>query len=171
MIGGLIRYWKSKSDPIKYARSLGVRLGTECKLVSVGGATFGSEPYLITIGNHVEIAGEVSFLTHDGGAWLFRDEFPDLDVFGTIVIGNNVFIGRRAIILPGTVIGDNCVIGAGSVVKGALASDGVYAGVPAKRLRELGEYKAKLLENNLKSKQLGALEKRRFLEEHFGLPR
>ncbi|MEG2417414.1 MAG: DapH/DapD/GlmU-related protein [Eubacterium sp.] len=49
-------------------------------------------------------------------------------------IGNNVFIGTRSLILLGSRIGDNVIIGAGSVVTGAIPGGGVYAGVPAKRI-------------------------------------
>lgn len=54
-----------------------------------------------------------------------------------ISIGNNVFIGTNSIILRGTEIGDNCVIGAGSVVSGTFESNCVIAGNPAKIIRKL----------------------------------
>lgn len=159
--------WLARRNPIAFARRLGVKVGNGCKLVSVSGSTFGSEPYLVEIGDHVEIADEVCFLTHDGGAWIFRKELPELDVFGAVKVGNNVFIGRRATILPGTVIGDNCVIGAGSVVRGNLESGGVYAGVPARRIRSIEEYKEKLVSVSLNCKQLSGAEKKNFLIKYF----
>jgi acetyltransferase-like isoleucine patch superfamily enzyme len=51
-----------------------------------------------------------------------------------IVIKNNVFIGANCTILPGTIIHDHVVVGAGSVVKGELESNSVYAGVPCKKI-------------------------------------
>lgn len=54
-----------------------------------------------------------------------------------VIIGNGVWIGAGATILPGTVIGDGCVIAAGSVVKGIVESNSLYAGVPAKKIRDL----------------------------------
>jgi acetyltransferase-like isoleucine patch superfamily enzyme len=45
-------------------------------------------------------------------------------------IGNNVLIGANCTLLPGSVIGDNVVVGAGSVVRGELAPNAIYAGVP-----------------------------------------
>ncbi len=53
-----------------------------------------------------------------------------------VTIGNGVWIGANSTILPGTEIGDYCIIAAGAVVKGKLESHGVYAGVPAKRIRD-----------------------------------
>lgn len=48
------------------------------------------------------------------------------------------WIGARAILLPGVHVGAGCIIGAGSVVTGDLEPDGVYAGAPARRIRDLG---------------------------------
>lgn len=47
-----------------------------------------------------------------------------------------VYGGANSTILPGTEIGENCIIAAGAVVKGKLDSSGVYAGVPARRIRD-----------------------------------
>ena len=55
---------------------------------------------------------------------------------GCITIGNNVWIGAGAIILPNVKIGDGVVIGAGSVVTKSFAANQVIGGVPAKLLKE-----------------------------------
>lgn len=55
-----------------------------------------------------------------------------------VVIGDGVWVGARATILPGVTIGPGCVIASGAVVVNNCEPDGVYAGVPAKRVRELG---------------------------------
>ncbi len=55
-------------------------------------------------------------------------------------IGDNVFIGMNAIILKGSTIGSNVVIGAGSVVTCDCESESVYAGVPAKKIMSLEQY-------------------------------
>ena len=52
-------------------------------------------------------------------------------------IGRGVWIGATACILPGTVIGDGCVVGAAALVRGELFADGLYLGVPATRSRDL----------------------------------
>ena len=61
-----------------------------------------------------------------------------------INIGDNVFIGMRTIVLPGTTIGDDVVIGAGSVVKGAIPGGTVWAGNPARMIQTTKEYRSKL---------------------------
>lgn len=96
-----------------FAKYSGVKYGSSCRIVS---KEFGSEPYLVELGNHVHITRGVSFVTHDGGVWVFRENQNDLDVFGKIKIGNNTYIGNNTLILPGVSIGNNCVIGANSVV-------------------------------------------------------
>ena len=57
-----------------------------------------------------------------------------------ITIGNNCFVGARSIILPGTEIGDDVIIGAGAVVKGRIPSKTVWGGAPARQLCTLEEY-------------------------------
>ena len=54
-------------------------------------------------------------------------------------IGKNVWIGAAAVILPGVTIGDNTVIGAGSVVTKDIPADVVAVGNPCRILREIGE--------------------------------
>ena len=54
-----------------------------------------------------------------------------------VVIGNNVWIGMNACILPGIVIGDNSIIGAGSVVTRSIPPDEIWVGNPAKFVKKL----------------------------------
>ncbi|MCI9480696.1 MAG: acyltransferase [Lachnospiraceae bacterium] len=57
-----------------------------------------------------------------------------------IFVGNNVWIGAGAVILPGVKIANNIVVGAGSIVTHDLNEEGcVYAGNPAKRIKMIGE--------------------------------
>lgn len=132
-------------------RKLGGQVGTDCRFI--GNIDFGSEPYLIKIGDHVSITSSY-FVNHDGGVWVLRDEFPTIDVVKPICIGNNVFIGSQCIIMPGVNVGDNVVIGAGSVVTKNLKSNGVYAGVPAKFIKSFSDYKNSSLASNLNTKNL-----------------
>lgn len=52
-------------------------------------------------------------------------------------IGNNVWLAAGVIVLPGVTIGDNSVIGAGSVVTKSVPANSVYAGNPAVKIREI----------------------------------
>ena len=70
-------------------------------------------------GRRVLVTSGVQFVTHDGGAWLFREEFPDADVVAPITVGDDVMLGFRAIVMPGVTIGSRVVVGAGSVFNGA----------------------------------------------------
>jgi len=123
-------------DPIGCARAIGVHIGKDCRLI---GVHFGSEPFLVTLGDHVS-AADVSFITHDGAAWVFRKEFPEVELFGPIIVGNNVFLGAGVKVLPGVTIGDNVVVGAGAIVVGDIPSNCVAVGVPAKPIRTLDDY-------------------------------
>ena len=110
-------------------------------------------PWLITIGNHVGISHHVIILAHDASpSWV--DCGTKL---GRVDIGNNVFIGAGVTILCNTKIGDNVVIGAGSVVSGKLESGYVYAGIPAKKICSIEEYKKKNEERRSKSFDFSAI--------------
>src|SRR5665647_1945637 len=103
---------------VTIAKKIGVTCGKNCRFLDDPTKLFGSEPYLISVGNHVELTNGTRIITHDGGMWVFRDrnQLKNLDYLAPVVIGDNVFIGINTIILPGVTIGNNVVIGAGSVV-------------------------------------------------------
>ena len=154
------------SDPIRYARRLGVTLGEGCRILENPARVFGSEPYLITVGNHVSIAIGVRFITHDGGVWIFRAEHPELEVFNRIVVGNNVFIGINALILPQVTIGDDSVIGAGSVVTRSVPARTLAAGCPARPISKVEDYWAKIQSRASHIRSLGGQAKREAVLRH-----
>jgi acetyltransferase-like isoleucine patch superfamily enzyme len=167
IINYILRVVWVQLDPVGYARSRGVQIGADCHLLGSTKDTFGSEPYLIKIGDRVSITHDVDFITHDGGIRQFREIAPDIDVLGTIVIGNDVFIGAHTILLPDTVIGDGCVVGAGSVVKGHYAPHGVIYGNPALRVRSTEEYWETLKGKTLPTFLMDPKAKRQYLEDYF----
>lgn len=140
----------------KYARYMGVKVGANC-IISI--KDFGSEPYLIEIGNDVRITSGVKLFTH-GGARVFRKNIPDFDFFGKIKIGNNVYIGNNAIILPGVSIGDDVIIGAGSVVTKSVGTNSVVGGNPARIIGSVSELQNKMLKYNVKTKGLSRADKK-----------
>jgi acetyltransferase-like isoleucine patch superfamily enzyme len=127
---------------VEYLRRQGAIIGDECKLFSID---VNSEPLLIKIGDHVVISDATRFITHDGGVWVLGDKHPEIDNYGKITIGDNVFIGMNSIILPNTTIGNNCVIGAGSVLRGNIPDDSVVMGNPARVVMKTSLYKKMIL--------------------------
>lgn len=131
------------SNPTERAALLkrrGMNIGEGCEIYQ--NVAFGSEPYLIEVGNKVRITNGVKFITHDGGMWVLRNKglLSNADSFGRIIIGNNVHIGINSIIMPGVIIGDNVVIGVGSVVTKNVKSNTIVCGVPAKEIKSLESY-------------------------------
>lgn len=142
----IINKIKMERNPVGYARKLGVKIGEKVKFT--GKMTFGSEPYLIEIGNHVLIAG-ATFITHEGGHHVLVGLDPSLkDVtfgYGRIKVCDNVYIGHDCTILRGVTIGENTIIGACSLVNKSCEPNSVYAGVPAKRICSIEEFRDKFL--------------------------
>lgn len=104
-------------NPIAYARKIGVKVGKGSNFVSM--PSFGSEPWIVSIGEHTNISSNVSFVTHDGGRWVLDHLYPSEAPFykiGKIQVGNNCFVGMNVIIMPNVKISDNCVIGGGGVL-------------------------------------------------------
>lgn len=126
----------------------GMKVGK--KAVLRNGINFGSEPYLIEIGENSRIAGGVLFINHSGGQMLMRKAkgYEDVRIFGRIKVGSDTFIGANSIITHGVNIGNNCIIGAGSVVSNSIPDNSVYGGIPAKYICSVNEYyERKKLEN------------------------
>ena len=127
---------------IKWLRGLGVRIGDNVRFYSPWTVKIDvSRPWMITIGDNVHITADCSILTHDY-SWsvIQRITGEVLGPCGEVKIGNNVFIGQKSIILKGACIGDNVVIGAGSVVSGVLEGNCVYAGVPARKICSIDRF-------------------------------
>lgn len=76
----------------------------------------------VTIGNGCTFGNNVVIVDHDHD---FRNENRGCFVASPVSIGKNVWIGANTVILRGTKIGDNCVIGAGSVVKGDIPANSI----------------------------------------------
>ncbi len=124
----------------EYFRKQGAQIGEDCLIIP---RKLGTEPYLIKIGNHVVINQDVKLHTHDGGTWIFRQEMPDLRVFGPIIIEDNCLIGENAQILPNVTIGRNSIVAAGSVVIMDVPPNSIVMGVPARNFGSIEKYKEK----------------------------
>lgn len=165
----IVDRYKKMKDPVSYYRKKGIIIGERCE---IRGAVFSSEPYLITIGNHVRINAGVEFVTHDGGAWVLRDlseveNHENITLFGPIKIGNNVHIGSKAIIMPNVTIGNNCIIGCGAIVTHSIPDNSVAVGVPAKVIETIQEYEQKHKNDFCFTKNYSVSQLRDFLLEKY----
>lgn len=94
------------------------------------------DPAKVTFGDNVFIAPNCGFYTA-GHAMDVEQRNAGLEYAYPITIGNNVWIGGNAVFMPGVSVGDNTVIGAGSVVTKAIPSNVVAFGNPCRVIREL----------------------------------
>lgn len=100
-----------------------------------------SRPYLLKIGEYCKITAGTTILTHDYSRSVLRRTYGEVVGEGAeTVIGDNVFVGMHSIILMGAHIGNNVIVGAGSVVCGNIPNDVVIAGNPARVIRTLKEH-------------------------------
>ena len=165
MLGRIKRLF-SKPAPAVPAE---VRMGKNVEVWN--GVSFGSEPYLIEIGDNVRIAEHVRFFTHDGGAHVLRTLglLENADFFGPIKIGNNVHIGTEAMILPGVTIGNNVVVGIRAVVTKDVPDNCIVAGVPARVIKTIDEYYEKHKDTCDFTKNFSPEEKKAYLLKKYGL--
>lgn len=126
----------------KYHRKQGAKVGEGCYIRP---RSLGGEPYLVKIGNNVALAGGVTFITHDGGVWIFRNEIPDIQVFGPIIIEDNCVIGQNTVLFPNIRIGKNSVVGGGSVVISNIPPNSIAMGVPARVWSSVEKYREKCI--------------------------
>jgi acetyltransferase-like isoleucine patch superfamily enzyme len=172
--GGRLARWlhtqySVRKNPVAYARSLGVVIGEGTHLYGGDTGTFGTEPYLVTIGKNCHIGNEVRFITHDGMAIVLRAHHPDIDLLARIEVGNNVAIGMRAIILPNVRIGSNCIIGCASVVNRDVPDNTIVAGIPARVIGNLEDYERKVVGQSLHTGTLHGREKEQRIREIFAM--
>lgn len=170
IIRQLLDKFNKYRNPIVFWKKKGVTIGIDCEIYP--SASFGSEPYLIRIGKHVRINSGVQFVNHDGGVWVCRGyindpKAKDIDLFGKIVVGDNVHIGTNAIIMPGVTIGDNCIIGCGAIVTRDIPNNSIAAGIPARVIETIDEYINKNRDSFIYTKSLSITKKKDFLMELF----
>lgn len=155
-----------KIDPIKYAKKIGVNFSGEVHIY--GHVHWGTEPWIITLGDNVHITNGVNFITHDGGTLLFRGEIPDLEITAPIVIGNDVYIGNNVTLLPGVTVGNRVVIGASAIITKDIPDNSVVVGVPARVVETVDEYLEKIKKKSVHLGHLKGQEKDKALMKHFG---
>ena len=152
-------YWRFLVSPEKYLRHIGVNIGKDC-FISTREMT--GEPYLITIGNHVQVTRGVAIHCHGGGNSI-RREYPDFDAFGKVVIEDWAYIGAFSQIMPGVTIGEGAIVAAGSIVTKSVAPHAVVGGNPARVIGTTEDYIQRNSKYNLLCKGMSKEEKRKFL--------
>ena len=149
-------YWSVRMDTPPYRKfSLGTKSVIEsycCINNAVGDVLIGNHTRIgihntiigpVTIGNHVNLAQgiTVTALNHN-----FKDTTLRIDEQGIstnpVVIGDDVWIGANAVILPGVTIGRHVVVAAGAVVTKDVPDNCVVGGIPAKILKDLNPQEA-----------------------------
>ena len=101
------------------------------------------------IGENVVLSKNVLILNHDYsitcGLRSIGKKVVDNEAYWLrdIYIGNNVFVGANVSILPGTTIGDNCIVGTGAVIKGIIPENSKVIGNPAKIVGKTTEWATK----------------------------
>lgn len=124
------------------ARLQGVRVGSDCRIYI---SSFGSEPFLISIGDRTTITSGVRILTHDGATCLVKDKYGKrYQKYAPVKIGDDVFIGINSIILPGVTIGSHSIVAAGSVVTRDVPDGVIVGGNPAKIICKFEDYGEKV---------------------------
>ena len=134
---------KSSSEAyIAYMRKKGAKIGDRVTIFFPK-TTFidMTRPWLIEIGNDVQITDGVTILTHGYDWAVLKGVYGEiLGSSGGVKIGNNVFIGTKTTILKGVTIGNNVIIGANSLVNKDIPNNCVVAGNPARVITTLEEY-------------------------------
>lgn len=140
----IISLWikRSSDSIINFYRKKGCVIGDGCiafdpKKLSIDI----TRPSLIEIGNDVLLHRNLSLITHDYSTRVLIKSYGLLlPSSGKITIGNNVWFGENCTVLKGVTIGDNCIIGYGSIVTRDIPSNSVAVGIPAKVISSLEEY-------------------------------
>lgn len=152
------RIRKLTMSPVEWAKYLGVSIGNNNL---IGKDHWSSEPYLITIGSNCQLT-DCHIHTHGGGN-IIREQYPDFDMFGKVVIGDWVYIGSGSQIMPGVTIGDHVLVAAGSVVTKSIPAGCIVAGAPAKIIGHTEDYINKNLKWDVRTKDMTPSEKKALL--------
>lgn len=136
------RFWMGRNAKLSIKGNFSAYTGTDIRVFENGELTIGKGyctcgvqivcKKKITIGNNVAIARDVIIRDNDAHETTQENH----ESMKEIVIGNNVWIGNRAIIMKGVTIGDGAIIAAGSIVTKNVPSNTMVAGVPAKTIKE-----------------------------------
>lgn len=136
------RNFSNNENFILYLKKNGVIVGEKTHFFAPSSCMIDmTRPYLLEFGNSVKVTHGVIILTHDFSYSVLRIKYGDLlGECSPTKIGDNCFIGMNAIIMPGVTLGNNVIVGSGSVVTKSFPDDVVVAGNPAKIICTLEEF-------------------------------
>ncbi len=117
-------------------------MGIGCYIAKSANIT---DPYLTCLGSNVWVTSGCQLICHDASVIMLNIMHSEhFDRVSPIIIGDNVFLGNNAIVLPGVTIGSGCIIGAGSVVTRDIPDNSVCAGNPGRIISSLDAYVEKI---------------------------
>ena len=134
-ISEIISFFMYGDLPTSYFTKRGMKVGKNFNRQS-GTRMDPSHCWLITIGDDVTLSNKVQILAHDDTTRLYTG----YGRIGRVIIGNRVFVGANSTILMNTNIGNDVIIGAGSLVTKDIPDGCVVAGVPAKIIGKTTEF-------------------------------
>lgn len=125
-----------------------VKISSSCKILGAGELSIGDNTWIgyqvmfvtsssIEIGMNVDIAPRVYIGTGTHTINADSSRVASTDVSEDVCIGNGTWICANATILPGSVVGQNCVVAAGAVVKGEYKARTLIGGVPSRMIKSL----------------------------------
>lgn len=140
----LFKYAQIKGGEVylNYLRNQGIKIGKYCHIGDPKTITIDcTRPYLVEIGDNVRMNTGFTLLTHDFATSVITNVYSDfIPSSGKVTIGNNVYFAQKCTVLKGVTIGNNCIIGYGSLVNKDVPDNSVVAGSPAKIICTLEEY-------------------------------
>ena len=140
-----LKYFGKYCSPYYFTKILqheGISVGDHTIFYSPESQTIDRQrPWMLRIGDFCKITKGTVILTHDYSRSVLRRVYGEvIGEASETIIGDNVFIGMNSIILMGAHIGNNVIIGAGSVVNGKIPDNCVAAGNPCRVIRTLDEH-------------------------------
>lgn len=141
---------------VSYARYLGVEVGENCRIYT---KTWGTEPFLVKVGNRVTMTSGVRIITHDGATCLIKNEQGHrYQKYREVNIGDDVFIGVNSIIMPGVKVGSRVIIAAGSVVTKDIPNESLVGGNPIKVIGNYDDYRNKVITSYVNNEEIAHIE-------------
>jgi len=162
---------RTSAKRVEYLRAQGCKIGKGTRLLC-GTGCFGTEPYLVEIGEDCLLSSTLSFFTHERGVKVLNSlncfDGVAMDKVGKIVVGNNCFIGHGAKIMPGVTIGDNVIVGACAIVTKDVPSNSVVAGMPARVICTIDDFYNKNKDKFQPTAKMSDEEKKEYLLKVLG---